>query len=459
MAVLLLFGVTTAWGAGLNESTLAFGRFGTVHLYRQSDHPGKVVLFVSGDGGWNLGVVDMARELAGLDALVVGIDIIHYLKTLGHGSEPCFYPAADFESLGKYVQKQLGYPDYVQPLLAGYSSGATLVYTALVQAPANTFKGAISLGFCPDLPLAETPCKGSGLAWTKDPRKPVYYFQPAERLDNPWVVFQGETDQVCNPDRARDFVLKVKGAEIVMLPKVGHGFGVNKNWLPQFKQTFARLTAENKPALKARHLDLPVVEVAAKAPPKETMAVILTGDGGWAGIDREIAAGLAAQGVAVLGLDTLKYFWTARTPDSAARDLVRLLDYYLGAWQKEKVVLIGYSLGADVLPFMAARLPEALRKRVELITLLAPSRRTAFEFHLSDWIGGADPSDQYPVLPEVEKLRDLPLLCFYGKEERDSLCRDRLPPHATVIAMAGAHHLGGDYAAIVKRIVRALDQP
>ncbi|MDA8139641.1 MAG: hypothetical protein M0036_13405 [Desulfobacteraceae bacterium] len=457
--LLLLIWSATVWAAGINESTLAFGRLGTVHLYRQAEHPSKVVLFVSGDGGWNLGVVDMAKELAGLDALVVGIDIVHYLKGISHSSEACFYPAADFEALSKYAQKRLGYPDYVQPLLVGYSSGATLVYALLAQAPANTFKGAISLGFCPDLPLAETPCKGSGLAWTKDPKKPVYYFLPAERLGNPWVAFQGAIDQVCNPEKTGEFVQKVKGAQIVMLPKVGHGFGVSKNWLPQFKETFIRLTAESKPALKTEHPDLPIVEVIAKAPQKNVMAVLLTGDGGWAGIDREIAAGLAQQGVSVVGLDSLKYFWTARTPDSAARDLTRLLDYYLGAWQKEKAVLVGYSLGADVLPFMAARLPDNLRGRIALIALLAPSRQTAFEFHLRDWIGGSDPSDQYPILPEVEKLRDLPLLCFCGKEERDSLCRDRLPPHATVITMAGAHHLGGDDASIVKRIIAAMDQP
>ncbi|MFH1573643.1 MAG: virulence factor family protein, partial [Acidobacteriota bacterium] len=62
--------VTGASGAPAGEETLSFGRFGTVHLYRQSLRPSHVALFVSGDGGWNQGVVDMARELAGLDALV-----------------------------------------------------------------------------------------------------------------------------------------------------------------------------------------------------------------------------------------------------------------------------------------------------------------------------------------------------------------------------------------------------
>ena len=64
------------------ESTLEYGAFGKLSIYTLSDNPRNVVLFVSGDGGWNLGVVDMAWSLATLDALVVGIDITHYLKVL-----------------------------------------------------------------------------------------------------------------------------------------------------------------------------------------------------------------------------------------------------------------------------------------------------------------------------------------------------------------------------------------
>ncbi len=57
------------------ESTLSYGRFGTISLYQEKPHPVNLILFVSGDSGWNQGVVDMARELAGMDALVAGIDV------------------------------------------------------------------------------------------------------------------------------------------------------------------------------------------------------------------------------------------------------------------------------------------------------------------------------------------------------------------------------------------------
>jgi type IV secretory pathway VirJ component len=402
-------------------------------------------------------VVDMARTLATLDTLVVGIDIIHYLKRLGQSDAPCLYPAADFESLSKFVQKSLNYHQYVQPVLAGYSSGATLVYALICQAPANTFQGALSLGFCPDLPLARPPCKGSGLAWQPGDKVGTYLFSPIKHLETPWTAFQGDIDQVCDARATKDFVSRIAGAQIVLLPKVGHGFSVPRNWLPQFKAAYQRLTDPPEAAVDGPLGDLPLVEVPAPSNQRRQLAVLLTGDGGWAGIDRQLAAELAARGLPVVGLNSLRYFWSPRTPESSALDLQRILNHYLHAWDKEQAVLIGYSLGADVLPFLTARLPVQLRSRVSLMALLGPGRETAFEFHLGDWMGHQDRVKQWPVMPEVKKLEELRTLCFYGDQESDSLCREPLPGSVTKVPLSGGHHFGGGYTAIADDILRALD--
>ena len=228
------------------DEVLQFGRFGNVTIYYQSTRPSHVVLFVSGDGGWNLGVVDMAKALSSYNALVVGIDITHYMKELERSSEACVYPAADFELLSKFVQKKLGYPGYRVPLLVGYSSGATLVYAILVQAPPNTFLGAISLGFCPDLQLTKPLCRGYGLEWKPGPKGKGYSFLPARKIRDPWIALQGTIDQVCDPLNTEKFVKQIEGGEIVILPKVGHGFSVPKNWLPRFKETFHRIADQRK---------------------------------------------------------------------------------------------------------------------------------------------------------------------------------------------------------------------
>ncbi|HXO27248.1 MAG TPA: AcvB/VirJ family lysyl-phosphatidylglycerol hydrolase, partial [Thermoanaerobaculia bacterium] len=452
--------------------TLTYGRFGKVALYRQTPYPHHVVLFFSGDGGWNLGVVDMAETLAKMDALVVGINLPHYLAALAASKETCSYPASDAELLSKFVQKKLGFPTYTPPVLVGYSSGATLVYALLVEAPPNTFKGAVSMGFCPDLPLRKPFCAGHGLTWGPGPKGKGVSFKPATTLEQPWVAFQGLIDQVCSPQDVEAYVRQVKHGEAVMLPRVGHGFSVPANWEEQFKQAFQRLTSAVEPghapapaaAAAAAGVgapavaplppvgDLPLVEVPAKQPAGDLLAVIVSGDGGWAGIDHDVANVLAGKGVPVVGLNSLQYFWNARTPDGAAADLQRIARHYLGAWGKQQLLLVGYSLGADVLPFMASRLPPDLLGRVRLIVLLGPSRMTSFEFHLTDWLGGSGGGDR-PVLPEVAKLRGRPLLCLYGQEEKDSLCTE-IGGLGNAVALQGSHHFGGDYVALADRILR-----
>jgi type IV secretory pathway VirJ component len=222
----------------LREQTLTYPKFGQVALYRESDHPSRVVLFVSGDGGWRLGVVDMARHLADLDALVIGVNIRTYLKALARAKSPCSDAAADFEELGRFVQSELGYPQPESPILVGYSSGATLVYAALVQAEPGRFRGAMSLGFCPDLPVVKPFCAGRGLRFTANPKAKGVLFSTTSTLADPWYVFQGSIDQVCNPQETADYTKQVRHGELVWLDKVGHGFSVEKRWLPQFAEAF-----------------------------------------------------------------------------------------------------------------------------------------------------------------------------------------------------------------------------
>ncbi len=449
---LVLGGVQMAMAG---ESTLSFGRFGTIALYQEKPHPANVILFVSGDGGWNQGVVDMARELAGMDALVAGIDIVHYLKQLTASSEPCSYPAADFENLSHYLQKRLEFPQYVLPVLIGYSSGATLVYATLAQSPPGTFLGAMSLGFCPDLPLAKPFCKGSGLAMEPGPKGKGINFLPASHLKEPWIALQGEVDQVCDPEGTRRFVSQVAKGEIVMLPKVGHGFSVPRNWMPHFREAFHQLSgrqAAGVAVFDADLSDLPLVEIQATGTLRNALAVMITGDGGWAGVDQEIAAGLAEAGIGVVGLNALKYFWTARTPEILGADLERILRHYLKRWNKGQALLVGYSMGADVMPFAVNHLSKTARDQVRGIALLAPGRQAAFEFHLSTWMGGGGGAT-YPIHPEVEKMVGPEIICFYGQTETDSLCPLLDTGRVKVMQLKGGHHFGGDYEALVQTIV------
>src|SRR5688500_16960505 len=149
----------------------------------------------------------------------------------------------------------------------------------------------------------------------------------------------------------------------------------------------------------------------------DTLAVLISGDGGWAGIDKELAAALATQGMPVVGLDSLRYFWKKRTPESTAVDVDRLMRHYLAAWKKRSVLLIGFSQGADVMPLVVNRLPATTRDRLQLVALLSLSQTAVFEFHLQNWLGGA--KDTMPVAPELLRMTGVRALCVYGADETD----------------------------------------
>jgi pimeloyl-ACP methyl ester carboxylesterase len=131
--------------------------FGVVTVYTPAAAPQSVAIFLSGDGGWNLGVV----------------------------------------------------------------------YAALVQSPPGTFAGAISLGFCPDQDFGgAAPCPGAGLRYLHG-KKNDLIFEPAKTLRQPWIALQGEQDQVCSPAAVDDFGAQTAESQVIKLPKVGHGFGVD----------------------------------------------------------------------------------------------------------------------------------------------------------------------------------------------------------------------------------------
>ena len=239
------------WRLSATEEILSYGRIGTVHLYYRSDRPSRVAIFISGDAGWKLGVIDMSRELAATqDALVIGIDIISYLQKLDAAPDDCSYAVDDFSGLADMVEKRLGYRSYVAPSLVGYSSGATLVYGLMVQAKPDTFVGAVSLGFCPDLQNRKIFCKGEGLESKKNPKAPGYLFQIATNLKNPWVALQGTVDKICSPPDTYRFVREVPHGRIVMLPRVGHGFSRPRNWMPQLKAAFKSIYVRGSDGVK-----------------------------------------------------------------------------------------------------------------------------------------------------------------------------------------------------------------
>jgi type IV secretory pathway VirJ component len=198
---------------------------------------------------------------------------------------------------------------------------------------------------------------------------------------------------------------------------------------------------------------LPIVTLGAKVP-SDRFAVMITGDGGWRRIDQKITDRLRAAGIPIAGFVASDYYRKRRSPDESACALERVIRYYKIQWHKSKVILIGYSRGADVLPFMASRLPRDLRESTQLIALLGLEPMIDFKYAPA-WAPGAytHKEPQYAVKPEVDKLRGQNVLCVFGAKEKNSLCHVLDRKAIKVIAEPGGHHFGGKYRDIADMIL------
>ena len=388
------------------------GRMGRVAVYAPEQGHDAFIYLLSDGGGWNGELGQLAQRLARHGSAVVGVDLPSYLAGLAATQEDqCHYTVAELEDWSHRLQRELDFERYRSPILAGVGAGATLAHAALAQSPAATLAGAVGadpartlatrVPLCPGAPSRATP---AGFAYEPPPSLPGFWRETT-------------------------------GA--------------------QLEQAIAGALAGQARDGADELADLPLVEMPAAAAAAR-FAVIYSGDGGWRDLDKEIGEYLAAHGMPCVGVDSLRYFWRAKTPDVVAADLARIIRHFQRQWNAHEAVLVGYSFGAGVLPFAVNRLPADERAAVLQISLLGLEPRAPFEIAVTGWLGGVAP-DAPPVLPELRQLELSRVQCFYGEEEAQTLCPDPDLAAAEIIRTPGGHHFDRDYEALARRILAGAD--
>jgi type IV secretory pathway VirJ component len=200
---------------------------------------------------------------------------------------------------------------------------------------------------------------------------------------------------------------------------------------------------------------LPVVERPSQLR-SDTFAVVVSGDGGWRALDRDLTSVLNAHGVSVVGLVAPDFFAERKTANESALALSTLIRDYTRRWHRSRVILIGYSRGAGVLPFMVSRLPRAQRARISVVGLLGLDPGIDFHYTPKVLFANADDDLFVPVRPELNKIRDTRVLCVAGAGDKDAMCRTLTPALAETVLVPGGHHFGGNYRMIAERILKAV---
>jgi type IV secretory pathway VirJ component len=188
--------------------------------------------------------------------------------------------------------------------------------------------------------------------------------------------------------------------------------------------------------------------------------VLYSGDSGWAATAQGFSAELAAAGQPVVGVDSRRYFIKRREPKAAAADLTAIIEHYAAAWDRPKVILAGYSFGADSLPLIVEQLPMQERARVRLMVLISPADRADMVFNGLSLIDLTLPGAR-PLAPALMTLGSIPAVCIRAEHDRRAAC-DRFPPQAIAsVRLPGFHRYLGQYQAVARVILSSagLTQP
>jgi type IV secretory pathway VirJ component len=176
-----------------------------------------------------------------------------------------------------------------------------------------------------------------------------------------------------------------------------------------------------------------------------------TGDGGWSKFSNALIKSFNDAGYPVVALNSRSYFWKKKTPQQTAGDVGALLSKYMTAWKRDSVVLVGYSFGADVTPFIQNYLDRNIAGKTTHMVLMLPYKSTDFEVHLSEMLG-ISRTDSYSVPDEINKVKK-PILFVLGTE------RDQFPLNTlrinnyNSITIDGGHHFDDNADKVAQQVL------
>ncbi|WP_159953268.1 AcvB/VirJ family lysyl-phosphatidylglycerol hydrolase [Rhizobium sp. 18065] len=440
LALPLLSTVPTLAPALAQEPPLDTGMIPAPVTLLPDDDARALVVLLSDGAGWQTGDQAEAERLQGNGGIVIGIDTPKYLASLSTDKGDCIYTVSDIEELSHQLQRKAGNTAFLPPIIAGRGEGGALALAILAQTPKATIGQTLALDPQAGIPLAKQLCTPAEK--TKAGDRMQYALTDGD-LPDPATVLVSDKAPKDGVDHVQSLITKhpdIDLREITDAPDT------------TFSATLDELIAVQSQTDSPLGMPLTILDAS---PSRDTMAVIYSGDGGWRDLDSEVASQLQSSGIPIVGIDSLRYFWSERTPEQTSSDLAEIIHTYGKRWNVHHVLLVGYSFGADILPAAFNGLPDKLKSRVPQISLLALSHQVDYEVSVSGWLGQAASTGHDP-LDDIRKISPSLVQCFYGSDEEDDACRDLVGSDVETQEIAGGHHFDGNYQALAKRITDGL---
>ncbi|MEP6832919.1 MAG: AcvB/VirJ family lysyl-phosphatidylglycerol hydrolase [Gemmatimonas sp.] len=202
---------------------------------------------------------------------------------------------------------------------------------------------------------------------------------------------------------------------------------------------------------------LPLNYTLPKGKPSHYTAVLMSGDGGFASLFTKLAQGMAEAGIGVVGFNSREWLSPGKTPDQSGAAVVRAIRAGMAKFGADSIIIVGYSRGADMAPFVGNRLPPDLRAVLGGIAMFGLATTANFEFHLIDLVKDTQRDSDIPIMPELQKLQGVPMVCVFGSDEKSSGCRGAPETLMRIDMREGGHHFDGadkSLAAVVLKLVK-----
>ncbi|MBP1858363.1 virulence factor family protein [Rhizobium herbae] len=427
------------------EDAAAFdtGMIPSPHILMPDGDVAAAVVLISDKTGWSDKEDALAKSLTGGGALVIGIDLPSYLASLAKDDGECVYMVSDIEALSQEVQRAAKNTDYHLPIVAGAGAGGALALAIAAQTPAATIGQTLAVDPEAGIALTKELCTPADKKTVGDHM--IYGLTDGALPDPITVLFTGAAPA---DGRAHVAELTAKHSDIEITE-------TDDDMWKAFSDALSALVSAS--AGDDNPLGLPLTVLDAK-PTRDTMAIVYSGDGGWRDIDKEVGDILQQQGMPVVGVDSLRYFWSERQPQETADDLHRIIALYSKRWNVKHILLIGYSFGADILPRTYNLLPQADRDRIAQVSLMAVSHQVDYKISVLGWLGATGSDGAGDPADDIAKINPALVQCIYGTEDDDDVCPTLKGTGIEVIPIEGGHHFDEDYPALAKRLLDGYDR-
>jgi type IV secretory pathway VirJ component len=187
----------------------------------------------------------------------------------------------------------------------------------------------------------------------------------------------------------------------------------------------------------------------AAAHPGKPLVLVLSGEGGWRAFDEQLARWLAEDGYWVGGIDCLKYFWKPQDDrQAAATDVLRFADALgaaAGAGNGARIVIAGYSFGADLAPWIAGA--PGRPHRIAALLMIGPDLRGSTEARVTEILGFSQKDHTFDTEAALSDLSAIPVLFIQGGKD-DSSAAPALAaafhgPKLLTVVPGATHHFAG----------------